>query len=169
MKQRASPQRLFSISPSSHSSIITSTPANRSSNSRYHITSGTNLYSLRTHTSSFARRRIPNLRVPGLSYSIPHIPPVNHCGSLSAMAKSNINNQSNNNQRSLAMSVAAPKANVMASCYAVEAATGGLAAFHYCSSSRAGGMCTQASRTTRSESNNLSRSRVVGLREALET
>ena len=53
------------------------------------------------------------------------------------------------------MSVAGPKANVMASCYAVEAATGGLAAFHYCSSSRAGGMCTQASHNTRSESNNL--------------
>jgi len=59
------------------------------------------------------------------------------------MAKTNLSNIASNNQPRLVMTAtAALPANVMAmaSCYAVEAATGAVAAFHYCSTSRAGGM-----------------------------
>jgi len=172
------PQRVFSISPflSTHPSIHPSLHQYHTvalTNSRYHLRSislftshAETINHSRTHTQPTSRRLIPTSTrlIP-----VPHISPVNHRGRLSAMAKSNISNQSNNNKRSLAMSVAGPKANVMASCYAVEAATGDLASFHYCSSSRAGGMCTQANCTARFKTNSLSRSRVVGLREALET
>jgi len=171
----APPQRAFSILafccplPSLHQhqtialqtlapTIITSTPDSRSSNSRYYLISGSLRFSLRTHTPLSTPRHILNSRLLGLSNSIPHISSINHRGNSSAMAKSNISNQTNNNKRSLAMSVAASKANVMASCYAVEAATGGLAAFHYCSSSRAGGMHTHISRVTRSKTNDSFRS-----------